>query len=74
MTQYLQALKENQELRKEYQLESTVLRDQLEKLQGESGLRRPIRRGMENKVLFHVLKSNLSFCFQFCLFKMFIPS
>ncbi|XP_025092199.1 COP1-interactive protein 1-like isoform X4 [Pomacea canaliculata] len=44
MTQYLQALKENQELRKEYQLESTVLRDQLEKLQGESGLRRPIRR------------------------------
>lgn len=44
MTQYLQALKENQELRKEYQAETGRLQDQLDKLQHDSGMRRPIRR------------------------------
>jgi hypothetical protein len=44
MTQYLQALKENQEMRKEYQGEVNSLREQLDKALSESGLRRPIRR------------------------------
>ena len=44
MTQYLQALKENQELRKEYQAETNLLREQLDKALHDSGMRRPIRR------------------------------
>ncbi|XP_076459730.1 uncharacterized protein LOC143292921 isoform X2 [Babylonia areolata] len=44
MTQYLQALKENQELRKEYQTEMISMREQLDKAQHDSGTRRPIRR------------------------------
>ncbi|KAL8603572.1 hypothetical protein ACOMHN_022524 [Nucella lapillus] len=44
MTQYLQALKENQEMRKEYQSEADSLRGQLNKALHESGARRPIRR------------------------------
>ena len=44
MTQHLQALKENQEVRKEYQAEINMLREQLDKALHESGMRRPIRR------------------------------
>nr|KAG5710143.1 hypothetical protein BaRGS_006662 [Batillaria attramentaria] len=41
-----EALKENQEQRKEYQAETNSLREQLEKALNESGLRRPIRRNI----------------------------
>ncbi|XP_076462124.1 uncharacterized protein LOC143294629 [Babylonia areolata] len=44
MTQYLQALKENQELRKEYHTETSALQDQLDKVLSEAGLKKPVKR------------------------------
>ncbi|KAL8592381.1 hypothetical protein ACOMHN_044317 [Nucella lapillus] len=44
MTQYLQALKENQELRKEFHAETAALQDHLDKALSDLGLKKPVKR------------------------------